>query len=341
MHQQPIELRVKNLTTNLLHTPTKRIAHMAPQMQGLAKYIKEAYSPEITTDICPFDTKAGDPGPLLRPKGINRILLYPGSFNPPHKGHLNLLSYVLHNAGQDLQITSAFIILTDNDSLVEKTRNEDRPLILDRKERIDLWRKSGLSTDRVWLFDRTENEWTEFRKRLEDNLQRDDIELKFILLGGPDWIRLECTHDPSYWGCRDSITSDVSRPVNFRYPGNLRQLSGCSMWEGLECDVNRIRRQLQARLRGRSARGSCSSPLCHRFDELTHTSLGLNIRIIDINRNRGGGRPGSETDCSSLGLPPVSQATGQRAICSRRSRQAASRGTELNQASPSNFRLSR
>jgi hypothetical protein len=241
---------------------------MAPQMQRLVEYIEEAYSPDTSTDIRPFGTKGDESGPLLRPRGINRILLYPGSFNPPHKGHLDLLSYVLHNAGHDLQITAAFIILTDNDALVEKTRNEDCPLILDRKERIDLWCKSGLSTDRVWLFDRTENEWTDFRKRFEQNLKRDDIELKFILLGGPDWIRLGCTHDPSYWGCRDSITSDVSRPVDFRYPGNLRQLSGCSMWERLECDVSRIRRQLQARLRGRAARGSCSSPLLHLFDGL-------------------------------------------------------------------------
>ncbi|KAM0438747.1 hypothetical protein ACHAPT_001505 [Fusarium lateritium] len=200
-----------------------------------------------------FNNGSAKSPPILRPRGVNRILLYPGSFNPPHQGHLDLLRYVFENAGEDLHIVGAIVIMTDETRLEDKLSNEENPLILTREERVRLWRGNGIPVDWVWIYDRSEASWAEFRPQLAREFSKDHIEVKFILLGGPDAISAEGTYNPEYWNCPDSITSDVSRPVDFRYPNTLRQLAGCSMWEKPTYDQARLERQIRAKMRGKPA----------------------------------------------------------------------------------------
>ncbi|RSL85922.1 hypothetical protein CEP52_015969 [Fusarium oligoseptatum] len=201
----------------------------------------------------PFNNGSADAAPILRPRGVNRILLFPGSFNPPHQGHLKLLQHVFNNAGDDLNIVAAIVIMTDDDRLKDKLCTEEKPLILSREQRANLWRGTGIPVNWVWIYDKSESEWDTFRTQLSGKVRKDGIDLKFILLGGPDVIGAGGMCNPEYWKCADCITSDISRAVDFRYPNTLRQIPGCSMWERLTFDRTRLEGQIRARLRGKPA----------------------------------------------------------------------------------------
>ncbi|KND91524.1 hypothetical protein TOPH_03847 [Tolypocladium ophioglossoides CBS 100239] len=179
----------------------------------------------------PFNNGNAQDPPLLRPnRAPNHVLLYPGCFNPPHKGHLALLNQVLRNAGADLSLAAAVIVLTDDDKLAAKNRKEERPLLLSKARRAALWREAGITGDRVWVFGGSEDSWKGLRGQLQRNLARQKIDLRFLLLVGPDWISVRSATDPKSWGCVEAVTSDISRPAAFRCPNSLRQLPKCSLW---------------------------------------------------------------------------------------------------------------
>ncbi|KAF5000415.1 hypothetical protein FGRMN_1746 [Fusarium graminum] len=198
----------------------------------------------------PFNNATAKKPPLLRPRGVNRILLFPGSFNPPHQGHLDLLKHVFDNAGEDLNIIAAIIVVTDDDRLEMKMEDKNTSIILPRKQRANLWRGNGIPVDWAWVYNNTELSWPGFRANLVRELRKDRIELKFMLLCGPDAITGDGGYNPECWDCPDSITSDVSRPVDFRYPNTLRQLAGCTPWEKLRYDRAQLERHIRAKFRG-------------------------------------------------------------------------------------------
>ncbi|KAJ3524105.1 hypothetical protein NM208_g12185 [Fusarium decemcellulare] len=215
----------------------------------------------------PFNNGAPSNPPLLRTHGVNRILVYPGSFNPPHQGHLDLLRYVFQNAGDDLHIIGAIVIMTDDNRLRDKLSNEKDPLILPREQRVKLWRGDGIPVDWAWVYDKSEASWADFRTKLLKQANRDRIDLKFILLGGPDAISAEGTFNPEYWRCPDSITSDISRPVDFRYPNTLRQLAGCAMWEKPTYDRGMLEREVRAGLKGKPEQGKNPTKIKRTFTD--------------------------------------------------------------------------
>ncbi|KAF5018144.1 hypothetical protein F66182_9885 [Fusarium sp. NRRL 66182] len=210
----------------------------------------------------PFNNGTAKSPPLLRPRGVNRILLFPGSFNPPHQGHLSLLKHIFENAGDDLHIIAAIILITDDERLrlkLDHNPENKNAILLPRGQRAHLWRGDGIPVDWAWVYDNSEASWADFRTELIGELRKDQIELKFTLLSGPDAITADGGYNQEYWDCPDAITSDISRPVDFRYPNTLRQIAGCSPWERLSYDHGRLERQIRARFRHKQESGKSSS----------------------------------------------------------------------------------
>ncbi|CAM1500511.1 Fc.00g096730.m01.CDS01 [Cosmosporella sp. VM-42] len=200
----------------------------------------------------PFNNSASGNTPALRKYGMNRILLFPGSFNPPHEGHKALLRYVKENAGEDLHIVAAIVLPTDDQRLEDKTSEDENPLVLTKEQRVNLWRGQNLRNNWVWIYDQSEPNWAKFKPTLEKNIRKDGFDFKFILLGGPDWIGNNgiVNVDPRYWGCTECITSDISRPADIRCPSGLRQLSSHSNWEKVEFDRHSMALNIKERMHG-------------------------------------------------------------------------------------------
>lgn len=189
----------------------------------------------------PFDARGPDGAPDTTARTrlyrgnlhINYVLLFPGSFNPPHQGHAALLRHVYASLGPDRHIVGAIIIPTDDERLAAKNSLDERPLLLTKAQRVQLWRQSGvLDPNRFWVFDGTEEEWARLKSRIEAVSMSCSARIRFILVVGPDRMAVAC--DPRSWGCQETASSDVSRPAEFRdahAPLWLTRLPSCHAWE--------------------------------------------------------------------------------------------------------------
>ena len=90
-------------------------------MPSLESYIAGIYydnysDPSSTTKRPRFGPV--QPASRLRKSRTNHILIYRGSFNPSHRGHMEVLRHGFFQGGDDLNITAAFIVPRDDDEVV-------------------------------------------------------------------------------------------------------------------------------------------------------------------------------------------------------------------------------
>lgn len=87
--------------------------------------------------------------PLLKKGRMNRILLYIGAFNPPHRGHMLVLHHGYRDCGDDFNVVAAIVLLKDDKYLGIKNRYASRnllcqfwPLLRSGGHDADLWQQS-------------------------------------------------------------------------------------------------------------------------------------------------------------------------------------------------------
>lgn len=205
------DLKTKQSTVPRYARPTRSSAAKAKSMP-LEPYIRRAYNIPESTQI--FPSGPGYHPPMLQ-KGVdNRILLYRGSFNPPHQGHLDLLRTTLFSSPPDLNIIAAVIFALDDDDVKDKFSDEPGTLILTMDQRIRLWKEWAI--DRTWVTTVDYDDYDDrFSTRLVKKAKKDGFKIKFTSLRGADYVSFEDTPGLYWKGCREAIVSNTGREVDF------------------------------------------------------------------------------------------------------------------------------
>ncbi|KAI1209761.1 uncharacterized protein F4807DRAFT_89211 [Annulohypoxylon truncatum] len=200
--------------------------------------------------------------PILRKGRTNRILLYNGCFNPPHRGHLAHLRHAFRYAGADLNVVGAVILVAGDEYLRWKLgRDSGAGLKLDEGDRMVLW-EEGLQEEGInwcWVF--AENDWMRAVEILERKFEEDGFDVEFVHLAGGDKVSLNFVQR-GVWGCQMAITTDISRPVDFydsnpgttnSMPKNLRnhtQWERVSQWPEEEARIRGVLEREKEKLLG-------------------------------------------------------------------------------------------
>src|SRR5271167_970439 len=72
--------------------------------------------------------------PLLSKDRANRVLIYPGSFNPPHIGHLSVLRHAFESS-PDLNIVAGIVVPVAVELIEKENYRSGRHLVLSREQR--------------------------------------------------------------------------------------------------------------------------------------------------------------------------------------------------------------
>lgn len=178
----------------------------------------------------PFNNHDAVDPPLVKENGVTRILIYPGSFNPPHEAHLRLLNHAFTRSGHDFEFTAAIIVTTRDHHLESKMRRKgSNGLVLGQHRREALWQQAIKDNDRYWVFDGGDQvKWSKFAPKLRSALTARNTKVEFVALMGPDVV--EARPDHKGWMCDHIITSDLCRTASFAGLAKPVQLYNCSEW---------------------------------------------------------------------------------------------------------------
>lgn len=118
----------------------------------------------------------------------NLILVYGGSFNPPHRGHIDVLLSGLRPEVKAL----AIIILPCEDYLLRnKMANNPSDFFLHMHRRADIWDAiPSIPKDRVWVWTSTYFPFKPMTEALIRLTKADGFKLTFSHMIGPDNLHL-------------------------------------------------------------------------------------------------------------------------------------------------------
>ncbi|TWU72086.1 hypothetical protein ED733_003983 [Metarhizium rileyi] len=155
-------------------------------------YVREACiqcnitGPDDSLEYTPAHTEGR---PVIHADDSNRVLLFPGAFNPPHQGHVQLLKSVLSDVTRHLNIRGVIIFPQDDEQVREKTKHEPVDLDLTKSKRSALWRSAEEFPEKdAWVFEGSRSSLRNLQDQLQRNLKGEHINLTYLLLVGPDWL---------------------------------------------------------------------------------------------------------------------------------------------------------
>lgn len=211
------------------------MTHPAPPRKtaDLSTYIAEAVATVFGTRIDPiFSADPSERRPHLQKPGRNRIMIYPGCFNPPHRGHAAILN-AAYEASHDLNVIAAIIVPAEEEVAGKKADAAENGTVLTKAGRAKLWQGDRRSQLWRWVYQypATTTAWFAFRGHLAAAMAGDGFEVTFVTLLGPDHVRLNRSLPRGAWGSEELIVCDGGRPADFfTEEEGMKELKGCGPW---------------------------------------------------------------------------------------------------------------
>jgi hypothetical protein len=205
----PVDIKFAPLLTYILRAEALEIINPPKRLQPLFKP-----APHVSP-------------PTLRSDRENRILVYPGCFNPPHHGHTALLWHTFLCC--DSHTIAALIVPIDDFCVASKasTSGSGRSFRLTHYQRSQLWKDNVLNRF-TWTYPGDLHDYTEFREKVVELAAKDGFKINFVTCYGSDHFEREKA--PS---SRSVVGSDVTRARGFVRDGGERmsRLRECRPWK--------------------------------------------------------------------------------------------------------------
>ena len=177
----------------------------------------------------------------LKADRINHVLVFPGSFNPPHRGHQELLSHAYSQCQSrtGLNVVAAIILPLDDASLTKKSCGRE-DFLLTKTQRCKLWTGPLGLSDWFWVFGFDTDVWRRLQTSISQNAASDGFDIDFFALTGPDSVDVYNPPPPGVWGCKSIIISDVSRASDLfdKKTQTLTPLQGYTPWTEVDLDYD-------------------------------------------------------------------------------------------------------
>lgn len=237
------------------------MADVAP----LENYIRNVYDHEPKhhgkdDHIALFSAYATSP--LLLKKRTNRILVYYGAFNPPHRGHLRLLKHTFERGCHDLNMIAAIIRPCSDDYVLRKCRDAGGSFAFSRDDRAMLWKRDLCFPNWAWVHEGRDGTFNPFMKSLKQVASKDGFRIEYVRLRGPT----DDDHE-SPPGLDDFtgegtmlIISDAARVANYqRLSGRIQDFYLWKPWKRVNVDVDALSRMMDRRRQVEANEGAVKS----------------------------------------------------------------------------------
>lgn len=160
----------------------------------------------------------------------NLILVYGGSFNPPHKGHLEVLFSGLR---PELAATAIVVLPSEDFHLRHKLAGSHPEFFLRRQRRADLWQAMpAIPQSKVWVWCSTWYPFDSVCREVARLAAADNYQLSFSHLIGPDNVIPKSPLAILPYELPTIVISNKARdvPAHFEPDGTPKAFNGFGPW---------------------------------------------------------------------------------------------------------------
>ncbi|CEJ92606.1 hypothetical protein VHEMI08247 [[Torrubiella] hemipterigena] len=211
---------------------------------SLQVYLKHAYK-EVRLASESFISSVDGIDGILQRERENLILVYGGSFNPPHRGHLDVLLSVLRPEVSPIAIV---VLPSENFHLRNKLIDSHPEFFLSRERRANLWNAMPMiPKDKVWVWPSTWYPFLPFTEAVVRLAKSDGFKVVFCHLIGPDNLnRLDPLMNLPYRLPRILVSSRARHvPEHFTVGGCPKRWTNFGSWSRADrtCGVTEANEQ--------------------------------------------------------------------------------------------------